>query len=92
MGRRAGYTAVTVACLLLSAVAELADTARSRIVCLKRRRHRPLDGHHYVGNPFCVDCSLVMDDTDYQCKVCGTWYVVRVLARDCERKHEQEAR
>jgi hypothetical protein len=31
-------------------------------------------------------------DSDYQCQVCGEWYVVRVLARDCETKHAQEQR
>lgn len=24
----------------------------------------------------------------YQCSICGKWWVVRCLARDCESKHQ----
>jgi hypothetical protein len=32
-----------------------------------------------------------MTDNDYQCGVCGKFYVVRTLARDCEARHERAA-
>lgn len=34
--------------------------------------------------------TAVSHDTDYRCSTCGTWWPVRVVARDCETKHQRE--
>lgn len=31
-------------------------------------------------------------DSDYQCAICGMWFPVRVLARDCEDGHRGDSR